>query len=102
MASLVLGWLFGPFAPWSLGRKLKLALAACGALLVGFALVYLSNPGLFNGPWTGWALTFGGFAVVLLVVSTWCLTVVHVLGMVRDKVVEVRDGGSATAPVESR
>jgi hypothetical protein len=62
---LIAGRLFGPFAPWSLKRKLGVAALACLALLAGFVAVYWLDRELFNGPAVQWMLIFGAIAGLL-------------------------------------
>lgn len=81
--SLIVNWLFGPFKPWSLKRKLGIAALCCLVLLAGFIAVYFGDPSRFNGPAGNWMLTFSGIVLILFVVNAWCLSVAYLLGMVR-------------------
>ncbi len=85
LLSMPIHWLFGPFEPRTLGQKLRITLAACAVLVTGFGLVYLSNPALFNGPGWRWMFMFAGFGVLVFIVSAWCLSIVHVLGVLNDR-----------------
>lgn len=82
---MVLGWLasilFGPFQPWTLKRKLGITGLACGVLMVSFLGVYLLNPEMYNGSMIRWVMTFAGIAVFLFLVSAWCLSIAHALGL---------------------
>lgn len=89
--------LLGPFKPWSLKRKLGTAALCCLAMTAGYAAVYFANPGLFNGPASQWMLTFGGISLVLFIVSAWCLSIAHVLGLAR-RAVETRHWGASAKP----
>lgn len=84
--ALAINWIFGPFRPWSLKRKLITAAVSCMALLAGFVAVYYANPEQFNGPASGWMFNFGGIALVLFVVNAWCLSIAHLLGLGRRAV----------------
>lgn len=83
LLALIAGWLFGPFKPWTLRRKLGLIALACVLLLAGFAAVYFADPEEFNGPASQWMLMFTGVAVLIFIVSAWCLSIAHVLGWVK-------------------
>lgn len=80
LIALSVSWIFGPFKPWSLKRKLGITALCCGALLAAFISLYFANPEEFNGPFENWLLTFGGIALILFVVSAWCLSIAHLLG----------------------
>ena len=85
LALMVIGWLarllFGPFQPLTLKRKLGLAGLGCLALMTGFLAVYFLSPGLFAGTAVQWALNFAGIALLVFMVSTWCLSIAHALGL---------------------
>ncbi|MGK2927275.1 MAG: hypothetical protein ACSLE2_16790 [Lysobacterales bacterium] len=81
--ALAINWIFGPFKPWSLKRKLGIAALCCMTLLAGFVAVYLADPEQFNGPASSWMFNFGGIAFLLFVVNAWCLTIAHLLGLGR-------------------
>lgn len=82
---MVIGWLvnivFGPFQPWSLKRKLGAAGLACVVLMAGFMGVYFLSPETFNGPASGWLFNFLGITVLMFLVSGWCLSIAHALGL---------------------
>ena len=87
IASLVfmlLAWmldlLFGPFKPWTLRKKLKATLAACLVLVSGYFACFLANPDDFNGPTSIMVLNFLAWGAAVFVVSTWSLTISHMLG----------------------
>jgi len=87
LASLVfmlLAWLldsvFGPFKPWTLKNKLKVTLVACLALVAGYIACFLANPDAFNGPTSRTMLNFLLTGAVVFIVSTWSLTISHLLG----------------------
>lgn len=95
--ALAINWIFGPFRPWSLKRKLGIAALCCMVLLAGFVAVYFANPERFNGPTSGWMFNFGGIGLVLFIVSAWCLSIAHALGLAR-KAVETKDWGAPGRP----
>jgi len=81
--AMLVGWLFGPFKPWTLQRKIALAGLGNLALIAAFALVYFLDPSQFNGPALDWMLIFTGVGVILFIVSAWCLSIAHLLGWIR-------------------
>jgi len=82
---MVIGWfarlLFGPFQPLTLKRKLGFAGLGSLVLMAGFLGVYYLNPGLFNGTATQWTLNFAGITLLVFIVSIWCLSIAHALGL---------------------
>ena len=86
--SLIAGWLFGPFKPWSLKRKLAFAGLGSVILIAAFAMVYFLDPSQFNGPAWNWMLMFSGVGILLFIVSAWCLSIAHLLGWVARLVAE--------------
>lgn len=82
---MVISWLvsvlFGPFQPWPLKRKLTATGLACVVLMAGFVGVYFLSPETFNGPLSGWLLNFAGIALLIFLVSAWCLSIAHALGL---------------------
>jgi hypothetical protein len=83
LLALIAGWMFGPFKPWTLRRKLGLIAWACVLLMAGFVAVYFADPEAFNGPVSRWMLMFTGVAVLILLVSAWCLSIAHALGLLK-------------------
>jgi hypothetical protein len=85
LALMLIGWLvrllFGPFQPWTLKQKLGLAALGCLVLIAGFLAVYFLSPGLFVGTVVQWTLNFSGIALMVFLVSAWCLSIAHVLGL---------------------
>ena len=79
--ALIANWLFGPFKPWPLMRKLGVAALACLGLLLGFVAVYLADSEQFNGGAGSWVLMFSAVATLVLIVSAWCLSIAHALGL---------------------
>jgi hypothetical protein len=80
LLSLLVGWIFGPFKPWTLKKKLSVAALCSLVLVVGFILVYLFDSSMFNGGPAGWLLMFSGVGLLAFIVSSWCLSVAHALG----------------------
>jgi hypothetical protein len=80
---MLLAWLldvlFGPFKPWALRKKLKLTLLACLVLVAGYFACFLADPDQFNGPTSLSFLYFLVIGAVVFVVSTWSLTISHLL-----------------------
>jgi len=82
---MVIGWLarllFGPLKPWTLKRKLGFAALACLSLLAGFLSVFFLSPGLFAGTKVQSILYLAGISLFVFLVSTWCLSIAHALGL---------------------
>jgi hypothetical protein len=97
LLALAVNWAFGPFKPWSLKRKLGIAGLCCLGLLAGFVAVYFADPELFNGPASRWMLNFGGIGLMLFIVSAWCLSIAHALGLAR-KAIESKYWGAPGRP----
>jgi hypothetical protein len=95
---MVISWtagaLFGPFKPWTL--KLKLGLSAIAGMLFAAAFVgfFYINPELSNDPFGKILSTGIGMGVLAFIVSTWCLSIAHILGRVSDAVAGVDLGHS--------
>jgi len=91
---MVISWaanaLFGPFQPWTLKRKLGIAGMGCAALMASFLGVYYLSPEMFNGPLSRWILTFAGITLIVFLVSGWCLSIAHALGLLSRYVTETR------------
>jgi len=85
LAMMVTGWvanlIFGPFQPLTLKRKLGFAGLGSLAFIAGFFGVYLLSPGLFNATPTQLTLNSVGIALLLFLVSVWCLSISHMLGL---------------------
>lgn len=90
LIALAVNWWFGPFKPLSLKRKLAIMAMCCVATLAGFIVLYLADPDKFNAPLGNWLLTFSGITLFLLLVSAWCLSIAHVLGLARRLIDESR------------
>ena len=94
LAFMVMGWLasalFGPFQPWTLKRKLAFASLGCAALMAGYLGTYALSPDMFNGSMWRWVLTFAGLSFIVLLASSWCLTIAHALGLLSHWVSEAR------------
>jgi uncharacterized membrane protein YdcZ (DUF606 family) len=81
---MFLGWIagvvFGPFTPWTLKRKLGAAALACVLVLAAFVALYVSDSEMWNGSPSQAVFSLSGMAIVLFVVSAWCVTASHALG----------------------
>ena len=86
LLSLVISWIFGPFNPWTLKRKLGTAAVACFFLVVGFTVVYLIDLEMFRGPAYQWLLMFMGIGVLLFAVCCWSLGIAHFLEWLRNRI----------------
>lgn len=80
LLSLLVGWIFVPFKPWTLKKKLAVAALCSFVLVIGFILVYLLDSSMFNGGPAKWLLRFGAVGLLAFIVSSWCLSVAHALG----------------------
>jgi hypothetical protein len=96
---MVIGWLarllFGPFQPLTLKRKLGFAGLGSLVLLAGFLSVYFLSPGLFNGTAVQWTLNFTGIALLVFLVSAWCLSIAHALGLFSRSVAGLKIGNTS-------
>lgn len=82
--------LFGPFQPWTLKRKLVLAGVASVVLFFGFLGVYYLSPEMFNGSSAQWAMTFFGITILVFLLSAWCLSIAHALGLLNRLIADTR------------
>ena len=85
----VVNRVFGPFEPWSLKKKLGIALAACVVLIIAFAMaISLLDLGEGQGgsPWITGIFLF----VFLLGISAWALTISHVIGLIQKGLAQAR------------
>ena len=78
--AFIAGHFFGPFKPWTLKRKLGVAALACLLVVIAFLALYLLDQELWNDPFSKALFTASGLAILLFIVSAWCLTVSHALG----------------------
>lgn len=83
LLALIIGWLFGPFKPWTLRRKLGLIALACVLLMAVFVAIYFADPEVFNSPAGRVMLMFTGVAMLIFIVSAWCLSIAHALGLLK-------------------
>ena len=98
---MLIGWIagffFGPFKPWPLKRKIGLSAVASLLVTAGFVGFFYVTPELSKDPF-GKVLSTGiGLGVATFVVSSWCLSVAHLLGKVSDMVAEA-DIGKMKSP----
>ena len=87
LASLILSFFLGPFQPWPLGRKLKVAAGGSLSLLIGMAANYFAAPHNFNGAASAWMLNFSLTSLLVFIVSAYCLAISHFLGYLNDALV---------------
>ena len=93
---MLIGWIagffFGPFTPWTLKRKIGLSAVASLLVAVAFVGLFYAAPELTQDPF-GKVLASGiGLAAATFIVSSWCLSVAHLLGRVRQMVAEADIG----------
>lgn len=91
------GWLLGPFRPWSLKRKMLLALLACLAVFALIMALYFSDRGNWNDPVGKVLFSVGGMSLVLLLATTWFLSLSHALGNLSGLV-----AGTGVVPLAGR
>ena len=84
LAGIVLSAVFGPFQPWALKRKILIAGAGAALLLAGMIANYYAAPQNFNGEASAWMLNFSLISLLVLVVSTYCLSISHFLGHLNE------------------
>jgi len=97
LMALLVNWIFGPFKPWTLKRKLGAAALCCLVLLAGYVAMYFAQPEDHQDRLVNWALSFGGVTVLLFIVSAWCLSIAHLLGLLR-KTIDNSSLGSGNPP----
>ncbi|MGD8416218.1 MAG: hypothetical protein PVH91_04100 [Pseudomonadales bacterium] len=85
IAALV-SWLFGPFEPWRLKRKLGMASLCSLCLSAALAGVYWSDTALFNGSHLRWMLMFVAVGVLMLLISAYCLSIAHLIGLLQKSI----------------
>lgn len=101
LIALAVDWRFGPFRPLSLKRKLAITAACCAATLAGFIVLYLADAEKIDIPLGNWLLTSSCIALFLFVVSAWCLSIAHVLGVVRQLIDKSRFSAEQEYPPHS-
>ena len=84
LVGMVLSWLFGPFRPWTLKRKIVLAAAGMVLLLGGLVANYYAAPHNFNGAASAWMLNFAFISLLVFGVSTYSLSMAHFLAYLND------------------
>jgi len=84
LAGFILSSLLGPFQPWTLKRKILIAGAGVVLLLAGMAANYYAAPQNFNGEASAWMLNFSLIALLVFVVSAYCLSVAHFLAYLNE------------------
>jgi len=98
LLGMVWGTVFGAGKPWSLKRKLGLALLGCILLVGGMLANLFAHREIFAGSTGSWILNFSGIALIVFIVSLWSLTVTHVIDRVRGSIAGASAG---PAPVAS-
>lgn len=78
--------LLGPFKPWTLKRKLASAAMACLLIVVVFMILYFLDHEAWNDSPFQAMLSGTHMALVMFVVSAWCLSVSHALGWLSSAV----------------
>jgi len=91
MLAWLLDLLFGPFKPWTLKKKLKVTLVACLVLEASYFACFLANPDDFNGPISIMVLNFLVWGVAVFLISTWSLTISHMLGKLQLAIAQSDD-----------
>jgi len=78
----------GPLPPFTLKRKLALAGAASGVVSAGFAMLYFIYEVGRGGQLLAVLTSATGMGLALFVISAWCLTISHTLGILSRVVME--------------
>ena len=86
--SWIAGRIFGPFKPWTLGRKLGVTALACMLVIITFIVLYFLDKASWNDPLSKVILTSSAMAFILFIVSAWCLSISHMLGWLSGVVAE--------------
>jgi hypothetical protein len=81
---MVISWLFGPFRPWILKRKIVLAGSGVALLLGGLVANYYAAPHHFNGAACAWMLNFSLISLLVFGVSAYSLSIAHFLADLND------------------
>ena len=93
---MLIGWIadlfFGPFKPWTLKRKIGVSVAASLLVAVAFVGLFYATPELTQDPFGKVLATGIGLAAAAFIVSSWCLSVAHLLGRVSQMVAEADIG----------
>jgi hypothetical protein len=84
LVGMVISWLFGPFRPWTLKRKIVLAAAGMVLLLAGLVANYYAAPHNFNGAASAWMLNFALISLLGFGVSAYSLSIAHFLAYLND------------------
>ena len=84
LAGMVVSWLFGPFRPWTLKRKIAFAGSGVALLLGGLVANYYAAPHNFNGAASAWMLNFSLISGLVFGVSAYSLSMAHFLAYLDD------------------
>jgi hypothetical protein len=84
LVGMVISWLFGPFRPWTLKRKIALAGLGVALLLGGLVANYYAAPHNFNGAASAWMLNFSLISLLVFGVSAYSLSIAHFLAYLSD------------------
>lgn len=84
IASLV-SRLFGPFEPWTLKRKLRLVALLCLIFPLAFGIAEFAAPDMVHGSLSSTLISSIGLMLLYFIVSAWCLTISHFLGLGRNE-----------------
>jgi len=87
LVGIVLSFLFGPFKPWVLKRKILITGVGTVLLLAGMVANYYAAPQNFNGEASAWMLNFSLISLLVFVVSAYCLSISHFLGYLNDALI---------------
>ena len=89
---MLIGWIaglfFGPFKPWTMKFKIGLSAIASLLLVAGFVGLFYVTPEMSKDSFAKVLSTGIGLGVVTFVVSTWCLSVAHLLDKLGNMVAE--------------
>ena len=77
--------LFGPFEPWTLKRKLRLVALLCLIFPLAFGIAEFAAPDMVHGSLSSILISSIGLMLLYFIVSAWCLTISHFLGLWRNQ-----------------
>ncbi len=91
LGNMALSALVGPFQPWSLKRKILVMGLGIVLLMIGFLLNLFFGSETFNGGTSSWILNFSLIALLVFLVSAYCLSIAHFFGFLDAALVTGED-----------
>ncbi len=81
--ALLIRWIFGPFKPWSLKRKLATVALICAVWVVAVVISFVLTQGDLEGEGFAMFMTFALQGLVLFIINLWFLSVSHFIGWIQ-------------------